>query len=363
MFEKFEERDDVEQIIVGPTPSITGGGIVPEDYSDFGIKNIKFYSSSNDIQCLVNSFSPNVYVQASIPVAKDIKLPKGCKKVYVSHGMVGSHVKGIAKKLGNMSSWKGCDLYCGATEVFADWIKHVAGVADDKILLNALPQLDILYDKQYYESYRDKVLSRMRIKNPSKIILFAGFCCRDRVDFDCHNEDYFKTVIELDRLARKNNWLVMVKPRQTHSVMMKFLKSHVWGNRYIQPYTDAYKSEHLHFITTTGHIYRYFFADCMVINGTSTIEVEACAIQKPLFIVRTGCDRTDPYDMVGSGTAVGIVDMEDLQEFLENFEEGLYHYPEKQKQWFINHKLTLDGKMHKRIQSQLVWNIDYKWAK
>jgi hypothetical protein len=194
----------------------------------------------------------------------------------------------------------------------------------------------------------------MQIKSPSKIILFAGFCCRDRKDFDCHNEDYFKTVIELERLARKNNWLVMVKPRQTHSVMMKFLHSHVWGQKYVDDYTRVHKSEYLHFITTTGHIYRYLFADAIVINGTSTIEVEACAIQKPLFIVRAGCDITDPYDMVGSGTVVGVVDMEDLQEFLEVFEEGVCHYPDRQRQWFIDHKLTLDGKMHKRIQNKLV---------
>ena len=42
VFESFEPRKDMEQMIVGPMPKITNKKmIVPEDYSDFKIKNMK----------------------------------------------------------------------------------------------------------------------------------------------------------------------------------------------------------------------------------------------------------------------------------------------------------------------------------
>jgi hypothetical protein len=113
VFESFVERNDAQQMVMGPHPIITCGGIVPEDYSDFGIKNIKYYSNTLELQKEINIFKPDVYVQASLPIANKLVLPKQCKKVYVSHGMVGKHVKGIIKKAGfDTSVWKGCDLYC-----------------------------------------------------------------------------------------------------------------------------------------------------------------------------------------------------------------------------------------------------------
>ena len=354
-FESFVERPDLKQVVIGPKPTVTSG-IVPEDYSDFKIKDIHTFTSPAGIQALVDKYKPDVYVQASLPCAKGIKLPKGCKKVYVSHGMVGGHVKGIIKKAGfDTSVWKGCDLYCGATEVFADWVKHVAKVDDSKILLNAIPQLDILHNPDYYESYRSKVLAKTNFPNPDKVILFAGFCCKDRYDFNDHNEDYFRTAIELERIARGNNWLVMIKPRQTYAAMNKFLNSHSWGKKYVKQYADIQNSKYLHFITTTGHIYRYFFADAFVINGTSTVEVEATAIQKPLFIVNTCIsNRTDPYNMLTSGTAMSIPDLCELEHDLREYFGGArFHWPDKQKQWFKDRNLKFDGKMHERVQDKL----------
>lgn len=356
-FESFEPRGDLDQLILGPMPKITNVKmIVPEDYSDFKIKNMKMYWDKKEMQAAIDSFKPDVYVEASLPVARGLKLPRGCKKVYVSHGMVGNHVKGIIKKAGfDTSVWKGCDLYCGATPVFADWIKHVAKVDDSKILLNAIPQLDIIQDPNYYDSYRQRVLARTKHPNAKKVILFVGFCCKDRFDFRNHNEDYFMTVLELERIARQNDWLVMVKPRQTFRSMVKFLRSQKWGKKYIKRYTDIQNSKHLHFITTTGHIYRYFFADAFVLNGTSTVEVEACAIEKPLFIVRTCLqDRIDPYEMLSSGAAMSIPDLSELEHDLTwHFDKGKFHWPEKQRQRIADMGLSFDGQMHKRVQDQI----------
>lgn len=359
VFETFVERSDIHQVVAGPWPTANSPDkIVPEDYSDFKLKNIKYFKHPAEIQMIIDKVKPDIFVQASLPVAQGLILPKGCKKVYVSHGMIGNHVKGIIKPAGfNTSVWKGADLYCGASPIFADWIKHVAKVGDDKILLNAIPQLDILHDPNYYESYRDRVLAQTKFPEAKKVLLFVGFCCKDRYDFYDHNEDYFRTVIELEKIARKEGWLVMVKPRQTYAKMMEFLRTHKWGKKYLKPYAEVQASKHLHFITTTGHIYRYLFADAIICNGTSTVEFEACAANKQLVIVRTEknlCDPNvfDPMGTVGGLACIVVGNMFNLEAAVWDALRG--DYSQGREQVIQNFQLTLDGKMHERVQDKLV---------
>lgn len=255
-FEMFEERSDAEQMCIGPNPIITNT-IVPEDYSDFGIRNIKTFSDNKQIQGFVDVFKPDVYVKSDMSPVHNIKLPNKCKIAFVGHGMVGSHAVKIAQKSGiNYKSWRGCDLYCGASDVFKEWVKFSTGAGDDRILLNAISQLDIIHNSDYYKSYRNRILGRSKNPSAKKVILFVGFAARDRFDFLPHNEDYYNTVVKLEKLARKNNWLGLIKPRQTHDKLMKFLKDHKkwgWPKNYICDYDKTHNSNFLHFITTTGH--------------------------------------------------------------------------------------------------------------
>lgn len=355
VFELFVPRDDMKQLIVGPHPIITTN-IVPEDYSDFKIRDLKHYSNRKELQDIINKFNPDIYVEASLPIANKLVLPKHCKKVFVSHGMAGNHVKGLIKQIGlNTSVWKGADLYCGASKIFENWVKHVAKVDSSKIFLNAFPQLDILHDPSYYNSYRQSVLSKTKYPDAKKVLLFFGFCCKDRFDFNPHNEDYFKSVIELEKIARENDWLVMVKPRHYFNMMMKFLRTHKWGKKYIKKYSDIQDSKNLHFITTTGHVYRYFFADAIILNGTSTVEIEACAIKKPLFIVRTClANKIDPYNIVNLGAAKRITNMEELGHILcAYFKDGSFHRPDLQEKVIKDMGIMFDGNMHNRLQNKL----------
>jgi len=355
VFESFVERDDMEQMIIGPSP--TKSHFVPEDYTDFKLKNIHYYQKDpeKEIASLIIKFKPDIYVQPDLTaIHKKFKVPK---KVYVSHGMIGNHVKGIIKQAGfNTSVWNGLDLYCGATTIFANWVKHVAKVADDKILLNALPQLDILYDSNYYNSYRQKILVQIKKPNAKKVILFIGFGCKDRVDFKDHNEDYFRTAIELGKIARQNNWLVMIKPRQEHKEIIKFLQQQPWRGKYEMDYHKLHLNPNVHFIgPAAAHIYRYYFADAFVMNGCSTAEVEVCAIQKPLFIVRTSLKSDyDPYNTITSGAAMLITDISELEhDLLEYFNNGKFYWPEKQVQLIKQMGIVFDGRMHERIQNRL----------
>lgn len=354
-FESFRPHAGLDQIMAGPEPFFHGNNkIVPEDYSDFTMKIKTFKDPNNhgELQVIVNSFQPDIYVQSFLP-CRPIKLPDHCKKVYVSHGLIGSHVKGMIKQAGfRTEDWRDFDLYCGAGATFDEWIKKVAKVGDDKILLNALPQFDLLYDKNYYESYRSHVLSMTKNPTAKKVVLFVGFEGKDRIDFDDHNEDYFKTVLELERIARKNNWLIMIKPRHYYDHMIRFLKAHEWGRKYSRDYSGIQNSKYLHFIITTGHIYRYFFADVVALNACSTVEVEACAIQKPLLIVRTKSkDSYDPYGTINAGAGIRIKDIKNLENCIV---DTSHHNTEKQNMLVENFGITFDGQMAKRIQDKIV---------
>lgn len=353
--ESFMERPDCVQMVAGPAPIITQK-IVPEDYRDFKIKNIKIYKTAKELQKIVNDFRPDVYAQCSVPCAHGINLPKYCKKVYISHGMVGTHVKDIIKPASFKTSvWKGCDLYCGATNIFSEWLYAAAKIPKDKVLLNAIPQFDIVSNSKYYEPYRDKILKNSRNPDASKIILFAGFCCRDRFDFKDHNEDYFKISIELERLAKKHNWLIMIKPRQTFNKMMSFLQTKKWGKKYIYDYRRINNSKYTHFITTTGHIYRYFFADLFVVNGCSTVEVEACIVKKPLITIRTSLKRIKDYDPYRTSYFNTSSNVKSIGQIEAVISDALRKNKKDEQDHMIKSiGLAVDGQMYKRIQNRLI---------
>ena len=362
-FESFKEHPNLEQMIIGPTPS--DSKFVPEDYRDFKIKNIQYFEKdaiTSIIEC-VKTFKPDIYVQPDLSPIHNIVFANtgNYKRVYVSHGMIGNHVKDLMKiESFNTSVWHGLDLYCGATKIFAEWIKYVAKVGDDKILLNTLPQLDILHNPDYYTSYREQILNKTKCPNAKKVILFMGFCCKDRHDYKAHNADYFRTAIELGRVAKEHNWLIMIKPRQTHDEMLQFLQTHAWGKQFISDYKALHSNNNVHFIGPAAtHIYRYYFADAFVFNGCSTAEIEVCAIQKPLFMVRTDlkCLQSgyDPYNTVSSGAAMSIPDTTELEhDLLEYFNNGKFHWPEKQKELIDKMGISFDGHMYERVQNKLM---------
>jgi len=351
VFETLVPISGIEQLVVGPQPTITSG-IVPEDYSDFRI-GIKTYRNISEMNKIIDNFSPNIYVQSDLSSAHKIR--SGCKRVLAHHGAIGNHVVGMASKISpNTGVWKGFDLYCGANNEFIRLVQSFNG-SDSNITVNASPQFDIIYNKEYYESYRKMVLGKIGFSG-DKVICYVGFCCKDRIDFDDHNEDYFKTVINLEEIASRNNWLIMVKPRQTYGAMMKFLRSHNWGKKYISKYSEIQKSKFLHFITTTGHIYRYFFANAFIINGSSTVELEVCATNKPLIIARThnsAAKKFDPYMSVNAGAAELITNQDDLEKSIsENLNR---HDREREQNKLLNyHGITFDGNMHKRLQDSII---------
>ena len=358
VYESFVERKDMNQIIIGPVPTITSG-IVPEDYSDFKIHNICYFKTESDLQKIINSFAPDIYVQSDLSsVHPIIKKSPIAKTVIIHHGAVGNHAIGVAKTLGpGMKAWRGFDLYCGANHHFENFVKEIGRAKSNQILIDAAAQFDIIYNHDYYDSYRDLVLARTKNPSAEKVILFVGFSGKDRIDFVAQNEDYFKVAIELENLARENNWIILVKPRHTYAAIMNFLKNHSWGSKYIKKYTEIQNSKFLHFVTTTGHIYRYFFADLFVLNGSSTVELEASAINKPLIIVRTKLGSKngfDPYETILRGAGNEVTKIENLAGCIGDCLNNKKIDIDAQKELIKYHGLTFDGKMHSRIQDRLL---------
>lgn len=353
-FEAFSMSLDMRQRIALP------GKEEQSDIDNFKIETRKYYQNKKELQAIIDEYKPDVYVEASLPCGAGVKLPSGCKKVYVSHGLVGNHVKGMIKSAGLRTEvWKGCDLYCGAwDDIFIDWVMHVAKVDRGQILTDALPQLDILHNG--LDHYRDRLKYDFPTKpNCNKVVAFFGFCCKDRVDFHKHNEDYFHTAIELSRLSKRLDFLTYIKPRQERKKLLQYLRTKGLG-KVLKDYESIDQNrERVKFIgPTQGHVLDYYFADIFVVNGCSTVEIEACALGKPLFVVRTKQNSQhgyDPYDTVKSGAAVEINDIKRLDQRLADcIRLGRYHYPDKQKELLNKMGITFDGKAHKRIQDRLL---------
>lgn len=347
VFESYKERDDLDQLVLGPNPVRING--ILEDYSGFNIKNIKVYKNNKESQLIVNSFKPDIFVQADFP--DPVVLPKGCKRVVAAHGIIGNHVKGVYK--GNKvvkKIWSNYDLYCGATKNFKDFVHYLAG-SEKEVILNALGQLDLLHDPNYYEPHKENIL--FGNKKPS--ILFCGFCCKNRSDFNLHNEDYFKVLFELEKIAEKNDWFVVVKPRQGIGKVVEFFKqSNALAKKYYKNYQLAAKSKYLNFIDFRANPCKYFSSDIIVCNGCSTLEIEACLINKPLIIVRTKSGSNyDPFGTVSSGAAISVTNINDIEKVITDTLSGKISRVDEQNALLKKLGISTDGLAHKRIQDRL----------
>jgi len=103
------------------------------------------------------------------------------------------------------------------------------------------------------------------------------------------------------------------------------------------------------------NIYKYFFADVVVTNGCSTVEIEASCVKKPLVIVRTKVDdeQYDPFKTVAYG-ACEIVKSDDAACLEEKIIQSLTKdYSENIKNLLKYHDIVFDGKMSKRAQEAI----------
>lgn len=325
-------------------------------YENFNIR-VLLYDDKFDLRRAASSLKPDIFVSGSEPILKKITLPSNCRRVHISHGIVGTHANYMnsVRTKKTFNSWVGANLYCGAGSNFEGWIKSMPGYNQNisEFVSNAIPQFDIIYQNINNNEYKDTLISQNKIPKADKYILFGGFGGFMREDFIDHNEDYYRTALYLEKIAKKNNWFVFIKPRVPTKRDHNFVKSNAQVKKYADDYIKLWKSDSVCMINRFESIYDYFFSDIMMLNGTSTLEIEMCCTKKPVIIVRTEGSGFDPLSTISLGGAK-LVDRKDIDALedamLSQFEENIANYDKILE----HHNITFDGKMNERVNNAIL---------
>lgn len=350
VFESLEERPDMDQYLLVPS-KIENSTLVPENYDGMKIRKILYYKNKEDIKSILRKLRPYIMVST-----RKIEKPfnKVQKRAFVHHGIITENVKKFFNQKG-MQWLKNFTFYFFGTKSSIEIITKINPGGYQNILLNVVPQFDLL-TTEYYNKYKDTILSKSGAGN-KKIILFAGFISENLCDeYGFEQTDYYKISILLDELAKKHNWFIFNKPKLTFENCVALALRYPHLNEYLKKYSDLKDSKNTFFLSVEENIYRFFFSDLVIVNGASTVEIEACALQKPLFVINTnsGSNRNYNFGIDESLAANFISDAKDIEtDIVELFKTGAKHYPEKQKEFVASLGLTVDGNMHKRLQDKL----------
>lgn len=348
VFASLEESHDLDQYII--TPNAIKYGAANSDYDNFNIKKIITLGSDDyikDAQKLIDEINPDVLVQTELVESVQ---SLHAKRVFVNHGIMHKS-SNLPFKKKQYAIHRKFDMYCGETKIFGDFINHIIG-PNCNIKYHMLPQLDLL-NSEYCNSFKSKFLKQLDF-SPDKIILFCVSCCKDIPKFTGHNEDYFETIFELNKIAPKNNWLVIVKPRYNNNKMIKSASNTKWGKSYAKRYSDMLKdnNKHLWFLDHEDDIYRYLFSDVVLLNGTSTFEVESIVAGKPTVAMRINkrdVNYYDPFESISRGVMNAVKDIGDLEAALKRQN----HDKDKQKDFIDWYGILADGLAHKRLQDAI----------
>jgi hypothetical protein len=326
---------------------------VEENYDDLFIKHIITANSIPDFQIVVDALQPKIFVGGTLPNFYQLKLPQGCKKIFISHGLVGEHASEVSGIRKYAPRWKGSDVYCGAGAYLKEFVSFMTDRDDSNVQLNVMPQFDIIYkEKNNFVRFKNDLISSGRIKQASKYILFAGFGGAHRSDFVDHNEDYYRTAIYLSRLAEKNGWYVFIKPRLEPDKDIAFVSAHETLCKYKEDYKKIYNDDNICMVHRLELIYKYFFCDTIVLNGTSTVEVEACCTDKPLVIVRTASSY-DPLHTLDFGVAQHVYEdsIDALEHEILNIDYSCFG---PRSDLLKYHHIEFDGNMSERLSKVVV---------
>jgi len=341
----FSKRDDVCQAIA-----------MQKGISKSGLKITPIYQHlSDNIFGAIKRANPDAFVQCntSKPIHNELK-KWGIKHIYVHHGIWAESPNNTERVSG--SFWEDFDLLCGATPRFKKIFRENSN-ADTQIVTNTLPQLDLLYSAlQDQKNIRDRILKQSKNPNAEKIISFFGHNCENRVSVNPFNEGYYRTAINLAKLAEKNNWLLILKPKRIR--VDKFLSNVAedWAKEIRDDYLAIKNSPYVYMVHPTSEAYEYFCADVIVSSARSTIEIEALLADKPLVRIWTPTfDVDDDYykfehGILESGAAYILDDMNKIEEVM--LQAIAYDDEEikKNRLEFIKRtEITLDGKAHERV--------------
>lgn len=349
VFQSFQEHPGLEQVVVGPNPKKTYG--IVQDYSNFGIKTHITHDLASERYSAVANLNADVLVMSGRFNEKINNCTKDIpKKVFVDHGFTPEHMF-YQYEPGSIPGYDGFDLYCGDNFLFKDWVRHIIG-SERNVLTNALPQLDVLYNQKIID--KNILLRHFGIKRKfDKIILFPGFCCRETEDYYGYNEEFFRIFFELERISRKRNWLFITTIRHK----MARLKRIISNRETLRNLKAVAGSRFVLFLDNYDDIYHLYFADAILTNGCSSIEIESFIAGKPIFIVKESVPVLDSYGTIASGGAFKINSVPHIIKHLDVFfKVGGGKYLINQKKYLDENGIINDGTSCKRIQDYIIQN-------
>ena len=201
----------------------------------------------------------------------------GIKHVFMNHG-AWPH---SPNNLGRMTDpyWHSFDLLCGMTNKFDELFKKHSTVKTP-ISIGTCGQVDTLYEQNLIKDQtRNKIIGSGEYE---KVITIFANRCKNRISMNPFNEGYFRTAIEMGRLAKKHNWLVLIKTKRDPMEYLKSCKTS-WRKDVHEPYKALKNNSHVRFINHNQVPYGYLCAsDAVIVCARSTVEMEAAMINKPL---------------------------------------------------------------------------------
>lgn len=343
VFEPFKPINGLDQVTCAPQFIPTGSLSLP---------HLK-YDISRHFKIPLKLRRPNIVAQCNNSTTWHKKFKKyGMKSVFIGHGVWDNSP--INTKRTSSKIWHHYDLLCGGILNFKSLLINNAGIAKDKIVLNALPQFDVLYDRvKNTKKYRKVILGS---SSYTKIIVLFGHN-NSKKDFQANSIDFYESAIRIAKIASDNGWLLVVKPKKETTISFIQAKASAgtpWATSLMGKFMALYNNKNVIFESQFSDPYQYIAAsDMVVVAGRSTIEIEACLANRPLIIVRTSDNEFAEYDSLGtitSGAATHVDNIEKLSTvIIDTAGSTNSDQMNKQDAFIKTLGLSFDGKHHIRV--------------
>lgn len=344
IFVPFKNDPRVEQLIITHNVSNSGLNIA-------SIKTANVKSACN----FIDKFKPDVFVQCDEMKKFRHEIKRiGAKHAYINHGIWPHSPNNIARVKDPW--WNEFDMLFGGTIMFKELFDKYS-LNKSQVFIDTLPQFDNVFkNKKIRENIRESLFKK---GNPGvkKIITLFSHDCKNRISINPFNEGFYKTAVELGRLAKKYHWLVFIKLKKKDVNSYLANNKAPWAIELKKDYFNLKQNPNIKFIGPDEAHYSYLCGDVVIVSARSTIEIEASLMQVPLIKIEAlghnpNYDHREQYEVrtkdYNAAYLINNIDHLEgsIHKSLNNDNTILFN---NQKIFTDAMGITLDGLAHKRI--------------
>ena len=352
VYRNLYERADIVQALVMPAKI---------KHTGFKIKTIYRYNKASEVKNILDKFKPDVFMQSSLSRDFEPMIKKrGIKFGLVTHGVVPKSVE--CRAIADSDFFRKFDFFCAATRMFKEIVEETNN--DTKVYTNILTQSDILYKKILNRDKIRKDLIR-KSKNPKadKLIVLFGHVCSEKHDkLLPYHYGYYKAIVELDKMARKNNWAIYVKPKSDDDTNFIKRTGKSWAklNNIRNDYLAAIKNNSMVFLRDTVDPYDLYCSDIIICSARTTVETESSMANVPLIRLWvpsqkvTEAQLSYEYGAIDANAAYIVKDMNNLNKAITSLFGDNSELYKKQKVYTGGLGLTFDGKSSLRLVDAII---------